>query len=121
MLTFITCGLSVETITITPTIPARKNGREWPKICFWLPAEIQLLDRDECEIQLEGVKPITLRIKATCPEIGATEGLKVIILQISYGHSSWFWNNQPYFPTIWVRIYWLGRVLFLKSVNLIDN
>lgn len=89
-------------------------------ISFWLPAEIQLVNRDKCEIQLEGIKPITLQLKATCPETGATEGLKVIIPDIFYRHSRCFWNNQPDFPTIWVRRR-LGRVVFLKSVNLMGN
>ena len=103
ILTFITCGLSVTTITITPTIPARENKRGWPTISFWLQAEVQLVNRDKCEIRLERIKPITLQIKATCPETGATEGLKAILPHISNKHSRWFWNNQPDFPTMWVR------------------
>ena len=101
---FIICDSTVKTITITPTIPARYHGfREWPIISFWLPKEIQLVNRDMCEVQLQGIKPITLEIKATCPEFetGATEGLKVIVPHMSNRHSP-FWNNQPDFPTAWV-------------------
>lgn len=116
IMTFITCGLSVKTITITPTIPARLNKRGWPKISFSLPSEIQLVNRDDCEIQLEGIKPITLQIKATCPETGTTEGLKALLPHISNKHSRWFWNNEPDFPTVWVRGR-LSRVVFMKSVN----
>jgi len=116
IMTFITCGLSVKTITITPTIPARLNKRGWPKISFWLPLEIQLVNRDDCEIQLEGIKPITLQIKATCPDTGATEGLKALLPQISNKHSHWFWNNHPEFPTVWVCRR-LTRVVFMKSIN----
>lgn len=72
-------------------------------ISFWLPKEIQLVNRDKCEIPLKGIKPITLQIKATCPVTGVTEGLKVIIPHISNKHSQWFWNNQPDLPIIWVR------------------
>jgi len=113
-LKIIICDSTVKTITITPTIPARKNYRGWPKISFWLPKEIQLVNRDMCEVQLQGIKPITLDIKATCPEFetGATEGLKVIVPHISNRHSRWFWNNQPDFPTAWVC-----RQLFPISVS----
>ena len=74
-------------------------------ISFWLPKEIQLVNRDQCEIPLKGTTPIKLEIKATCPEFenGATAGLKVIVPHISNRHSRWFWNNQPELPTIWVR------------------
>lgn len=74
-------------------------------ISFWLPKEIQLVNRNKCEIPLKGITPITLEIKATCPEFenGATEGLKVIVPHISNRHSRWFWNNQAELPAIWVR------------------
>ena len=117
ILTFIICDLSIQIVTITPTIPARQNRRGWPKIRFWLPAEIQLLNREECEIQLEGMKPVTLQLKATCPETGATEGLKVIVPHISYRHSRWFWNNQPDFPIIWVGIRLSLLVRFVSNFS----
>ena len=105
MLTFIICNYTVRTITLTPTIPARYDEyREWPMISFWLPKEIQLVNREKCEIPLKGITPVRLELKATCPEFenGASKGLKVIIPHISNRHSR-FWNNQPKLPTIWVR------------------
>lgn len=104
-LTFTTCSLSITTITITPTIPARQNAQlDWPVISFWLPNEIQLVDNErQCEIQLRGTEPISLRIKATCPAAGATEGLKAIVPHISNLHST-FWDRRKVgLPTIWVR------------------
>ena len=73
-------------------------------ISFWLPKEIQLVNREKCEIKLKGITPVRLELKATCPEFenGASEGLKVIIPHISNRHSR-FWNNQPELPTILVR------------------
>ena len=101
-LNFITCGLSISTITITPTIPARQNEDEkWPKISFWLPREIQLVDQSQCDTELRGTQKITLRIKATCPAAGATEGLKAIIPYIANLHSR-VWNSKVNLPTIWV-------------------
>lgn len=101
-ITHVTCGLSISTITITPTIPARQNDDNlWPKISFWLPSEIQLLDQSQCDIELRGTQNITLRIKATCPAIGAGGGLKAIIPYIANVHSR-VWNTRVNLPTIWV-------------------
>lgn len=104
-LTFTTCSLSITTITITPTIPARQNSRSnWPMISFWLPKEIQLVDNeDQCELELRGTTPILLRIKATCPAAGATEGLKAIVPHISTLHSKFWHLDKVGLPTIWVR------------------
>jgi len=100
--TQVTCDLSISTITITPTIPARQNeGKEWPKISFWLPREIQLVDQSQCDIELRGTQKITLRIKPTCLAAGATEGLEAIIPYIASLHSR-VWNSKVSLPTIWV-------------------
>lgn len=99
----VTCGLSISTITITPTIPARQNvDKDWPKISFWLPFEIQLVDKSQCDTELRGTQSITLRIKATCPAAGASEGLKAIIPKITNIRHSSLWNPSVGLPTIWV-------------------
>ena len=104
-LTFTTCNLAITTITITPTIPARQNNNlVWPMISFWLPKEIQLVDNErQCEIQLRGTEPISLKIKATCPAAGATEGLKAIVPHISNFHSNFWHLRKVGLPTVWVR------------------
>lgn len=71
-------------------------------ISFWLPPELQLVNKDKCEIPLQGTKPITLQLKATCPATGATEGLKAIIPHISNYHSLNYWDPRADLPTIWV-------------------
>ena len=50
---------------------------------------------------VEGTQNITLRIKATCPAIGAGGGLKAIIPYIANVHSR-VWNTRVNLPTIWV-------------------
>ena len=72
-------------------------------ISFWLPEEIQLVDETSCEIELKETSTITLKVKATCPDGGVTEGLKAIVPIISGLHSL-TWNPQVQLPTIWVCI-----------------
>ena len=75
-------------------------------ISFWLPPEIQLVNEAKCEIELQGTKPITLQLKATCPTTGVTEGVKAIIPHVSNYHSRYFWNPQEAdLPAIWVCAY----------------
>lgn len=103
--TLTTCSLSITNFTITPTIPARrdKNGI-WPKISFWLPKEIQLVNNDEqCEIELRKTESVLLEIKTTCPATGVSEGLKAIVPHISGLHFNSVWTTDVGLPTIWVR------------------
>ena len=62
------------------------------------------MDKTKCEIELDGTKPITLKIKPSCPKnTQITEGLRAIVPQISKIHSS-VWNIRTGLPTIWVCI-----------------
>ena len=67
------------------------------------------MDKSKCEIELDGTKPITLKIKATCPKnTQITEGLRAIVPQISSVHSK-IWNTRRTgLPTIWVGIQYLA-------------
>ena len=67
---------------------------------FWFPKEIQLVDNNQCGVQLEGTKNVSIEIKATCPDGQVTEGLKAIVPQMKV-HSK-FWHPQTGLPTIWV-------------------
>jgi len=104
--TLTTCSLSITSFTITPTIPARRdrNG-QWPKISFWLPEEIQLINNDDqCVIELRETESVLVEIKTTCPATGVSEGLKAIVPHISDLHFSNVWRTDVGLPTIWVRV-----------------
>ena len=98
------CNLSIQQITFTPTIPAREDENfGYPKFYFWLPDEVQLVNQQQCEIELKGTTPVTLNIKATCPQnTQISSGLRAIVPQISHIHDK-FWLNA-HLPTVWVRI-----------------
>jgi len=88
-------------ITITPTIPVRRTIRGLPKITFAAPPEVDILD-SSCEVELkEGIKPVTVTIKAACKQTGVTKRLKPIIPSIFFQNSA-FWNAGVGLPTIWV-------------------
>lgn len=96
-----TCSLSIQTITLIPKIPARRNALgQWPMVKFWLPKEIQLVDNRQCGVQLEGTKNVSIEIKATCPDGKVTEGLRAIVPQMEI-HSK-LWNPKTGLPSIWV-------------------
>ena len=98
------CDLSIQQITFTPTIPAREHEIfGYPKFYFWLPDEVQLVNQQQCEIELKGTTPVTLNIKATCPQnTQISSGLRAIVPQISQIHDQ-FWL-RAHLPTVWVRI-----------------
>ena len=101
------CALSTEEITITPTIPIRRAEiRGLPKISFWTPPDVDLLDtRGSCEIELpEGTNSITVKIKAACKQGGVTQGLQAIIPVISYGNHAFWHPRKVGLPTIWVCV-----------------
>ena len=98
------CDLSIQQITFTPTIPAREHEIfGYPKFYFWLPDEVQLVNQQQCEIELKGTTPVTLNIKATCPQnTQISSGLRAIVPQRSQIHDQ-FWL-RAHLPTVWVRI-----------------
>ena len=110
-----TCSLSIQTITFIPKIPARRNTLGWPIVEFWLPKEIQLVDNNQCNVQLKGTKSVSIAIKATCPDGQVTEGLKAIVPQMKV-HSK-FWHPQTGLPTIWVCKGNISEDIRLKKVN----
>lgn len=111
-----TCSLSIQTITLTPKIPARRNALgKWPKVKFWLPIEIQLIDKRQCEVQLEGTKSVSIKIKATCPDGQVTEGLKAIVPQMEI-HSK-LWHPKTGLPTIWVCKRNISVDISLKEID----
>ena len=85
-------------------IPAREHEIfGYPKFYFWLPDEVQLVNQQQCEIELKGTTPVTLNIKATCPQnTQISSGLRAIVPQRSQIHDQ-FWL-RAHLPTVWVRI-----------------
>lgn len=113
-----TCSLSIQTITFIPKIPARKNANgDWPVVKFWFPKEIQLVDNNQCGVQLEGTKNVSIAIKATCPDGQVTEGLKAIVPQMEL-HST-LWHSKTGLPTIWVCKGNISEDISLKKINTI--
>ena len=101
------CALSAEEITITPTIPIRRSERGLPKIRFWTPPDVDLLDtKTSCEIELpEGTNSITVKIKAACKQGGVTQGLQPIVPEISFANSIFWHPKKVGLPTIWVCVF----------------
>jgi len=101
------CALSMKEITITPTIPIRRTMRGLPKIMFWTPPDVDLLDtKSSCEIELpEGMNSIKVKIKAACKQGGVTQGLQVIVPVISYANSRFWHPKKVGLPTVWVCVF----------------
>ena len=96
------CDLSIQQITFTPTIPAREH-EIFGYLKFWLPDEVQLVNQQQCEIELKGTTPVILNIKATCPQnTQIPTGRRAIVPQISQIHDT-FWLHA-HLPTVWVLI-----------------
>jgi len=103
------CKLSTEEITITPTIPIRKTDpRGLPRIRFRAPRDVDLVDtKSSCEIELqEGTNRTTVKIKAACKQGGVSEGLQVIIPELSYRNSLFWDRGNVDLPKIWVCMFY---------------
>ena len=104
------CALSTEEITVTPNIPIRRDKRRGlPKISFWTPPDVDLLDtKGSCHIELpEGTNSITVKIKAACKQGGVTQGLQTIVPVISYANSRFWHPRNVHLPTIWVHVLYI--------------
>lgn len=74
-----------------------------------------MVDKNQCKVQLEGTKNVSIAIKATCPDGQVTEGLKAIVPQMKV-HSK-LWHPQTGLPTIWVCKGNISEDISLKKVN----
>jgi len=73
-----------------------------------MPPDIDLLDsKSSCVIELQqGMKNITVKIKAACKESPVTQGLQAIIPEISNKISRFWHPDNVTLPTIWVCMFY---------------
>ena len=93
-------------ITLTPTIPVRKNSLgNFLSVTFYLPKGLWLVSKKKCSVQLEGTKSVTVKVGATCTTLYGLKKLSVITPKIITNdpYESKFWGFFG-LPTIWVCI-----------------
>ena len=90
-------------ITLTPTIPVRRNSMEKAlSVTFYLPKGLWLVNKEKCSVQLEGTKSVTVKVGATCTTLYGLKKFSVITPKITNDPSeSKFWGFFG-LPTIWV-------------------
>ena len=106
-------------ITLNPTIPVRKNSLgNFLSVTFYLPKGLWLVNKGKCSVQLEGTKPVTVKIGATCTTLYGLKKRSVITLKITNPFQSKFWGSFG-LPTIWVCIceYYLFASIPLQSTS----
>ena len=94
-------------ITLTPTIPVRKNSLgNFLSVTFYLPEGLQLVNKEKCSVQLEGTKSVTVKVGATCTTLYGLKKLSVITPKIITNDpfESKFWGFFG-LPTIWVCVF----------------
>lgn len=92
-------------ITLTPTIPVRKNSLgNFLSVTFYLPEGLQLVNKEKCSVQLEGTKSVTVKVGASCTTLYGLEKLSVITPKITNSFGSEFWGVFG-LPTIWVCVF----------------
>jgi len=100
------CSNEEKTFQITPTIPIGESP--WTpggylNISFSLPRGIQLVNTEDCKVEMKNRETVTIRVIARCSTIRGTNN-KVIIPKIVDYHSL-FWNPaQVDLPSIWVSV-----------------
>lgn len=102
-------------ITLTPTIPVRKN---FLSVRFYLPNGLWLVNKEKCSVQLNGTNSVTVKVGATCTTLYGSKKSSVITPVITNPFESKFWGSlQSVFglPTIWVCIY---EYFIFESISL---
>lgn len=83
-------------------IPVRKNSKgNFLFVTFYLPTNLWLENKEDCSIKLEGTKPVTVRVGATCTTLYGSKKLLVITPKILNPTDSEFWGVFG-LPTVWV-------------------
>ena len=89
-------------ITLTPTIPVRKNFLgNFLSVTFYLPKGLWLVNKEKCSVQLEGTNSVTVKVGATCTTLYGLKKFSVITPKITNPFQSKFWGVFG-LPTIWV-------------------
>lgn len=93
-------------LTLTPTIPVRKNRDGfYVRVTFYLPDGLWLVNnKDKCIVEIKETEEVKVSIGATCTTLHGLRNLKVISPKIE--NKSGFWSFYG-LPTIWVCIVFL--------------
>ncbi|XP_015775656.1 PREDICTED: uncharacterized protein LOC107353782 [Acropora digitifera] len=93
-------------IILTPTIPVRRNSKgNFLSVTFYLPNGLWLVNKEKCDVQLEGTKSVTVKVGATCTTLYGSTKLSVITPAITNSFQSEFWGVFGFgLPTIWVTV-----------------
>ena len=93
-------------ITLTPTIPVRKNSwGNFLSVTFYLPNGLWLVNKEKCSVQLNGTNSVTVKVGATCTTLYGSKKSSVITPVITNPFQSKFWGVIGFgLPTIWVCI-----------------
>ena len=105
--------------SLTPTIPVRKNSLgNFLSVTFYLPKGLWLVNKGKCSVQLEGTKPVTIKVGATCTMLYGLKKFSVITPKITNSFQSKFWGVFS-LPTILVCIcdYYLFASIPLLSTS----
>ena len=108
-------------ITLTPTIPVRKNSLwNFLSVTFYLPKGLWLVNKEKCSVQLEGTNPVTVKVGATCTTLYGLKKFSVITPKITNPFGSRFWGVFG-LPTIWVCIceYYIFASISLTTIAIV--
>ena len=103
-------------LTLTPTIPVRKNSKDqYVSVKFYLPEGLWLVNEDKCTVEIKETQEVKVSIRATCTTLHGMTNLKVITPKIINKEGFWSYYNLP---TIWVGTVFL--FLFYYSLLLFN-
>lgn len=96
-----------QELTLTPTIPVRKNKRgTYLLVTFYLPDGLWLVNKEKCFVELKGTTPMTVKVGATCTTLYGLKKTAVITPRIANNDDTDFWAKFG-LPTVWVcRCVW---------------
>jgi len=97
------CSNESKEITITPTIPVKRDPHQqkYLQISFSVPKGFSLR---QCKVELSETTPVKVTVVADCKSYIA-DGLDKFILPEIEGTHSQFWNSVMKLPSVWVRTY----------------
>lgn len=97
------CSGERKEITITPTIPVKKDeflGQNYLEISFSVPEGFTL---SQCKVQLSETTPVKVSIVADCKSYSG-DGLDKFIMPEIEGAHSRFWNSVMKLPSVWISV-----------------
>ncbi|PFX16668.1 Fibropellin-1 [Stylophora pistillata] len=93
-----------KTITLTPTIPVRKNSKGFYLfVKFFLPPGLWIMGEKNCHIEMKETNSVAVQIGATCNTLRGSKKLNVITPRFTNHNDSDFWGFFG-LPTIWITV-----------------